>query len=70
MVLKPEGLRTILIFMTYRMISYAILSVTPQVAPQVTPQVRRLVNVLNGEMTRDEIQIVLGLKDRKSFRER
>lgn len=53
-----------------RMILDAIMSVTPQVAPQVTPQVRKLVNVLDGEMTRDEIQSLLGLKDRKSFRDR
>ncbi|WP_027360479.1 Fic family protein [Desulforegula conservatrix] len=53
-----------------RMISDAIMSVTPQVAPQVTPQVIKLVNVLDGEMTRDEIQNSLSLKDRKSFRTR
>ena len=38
--------------------------------PQVTPQVWRMLNVLKGEMTRDEIQNALDLKDRKSFRER
>lgn len=43
---------------------------TPQVAPQVTPQIKRLLEVLAGEMTRDELMGVLGLKDRKSFRER
>ena len=43
---------------------------TPQVAPQATPQVKRLLAVLTGEMTRDELQTALGLKDRKSFRER
>lgn len=53
-----------------RMISDAILSLTPQVAPQVTPQVGRMIDVLKGEMTRDEIQNALGLKDRKSFRTR
>lgn len=50
--------------------SDAIMSVTPQVAPQVTPQVVRMIDVLKGEMTRDEIQNALGLKDRKSFRTR
>jgi len=30
-----------------------------------TPQVKRLLKVLQGEMTRDELQIKLGLKDRK-----
>ena len=38
--------------------------------PQVTPQVKRLLASLIGEMTRDELQRALGLKDRKSFRER
>ena len=43
---------------------------TPQVAPQVAPQVRRLLSVLEGEMSRQEIQQSLGLKDRKSLRQR
>ncbi len=42
----------------------------PQVTPQVTPQVKQLLEVLEGEMLREEIQAMLGLKDRKSFRER
>ena len=42
---------------------------TPQVAPQVAPQVRRLLSVLEGEMSRQEIQQALGLKDRKSLRQ-
>jgi len=46
------------------------ISSTPQVAPQVTPQVRKLLEVLQGEMTRAQIQQNLGLRDRKSFRER
>ncbi len=40
---------------------------------QVTPQVKRLLNVLEergGQMTRDELQRILELKDRTSFRER
>jgi len=45
-------------------------SVTPQVRPQVSPQVNRILEVLHGEMTRMEIQQALGLRDRKSFRER
>lgn len=40
---------------------------TPQVAPQVTPQVERLINALEGEMKRQEIQKELGLSDRKNF---
>lgn len=42
---------------------------TPQVTPQVPPQVERLLAVVNGEMSRQEIQEALGLKDRKSLRE-
>jgi hypothetical protein len=41
--------------------------------PQVTPQVKRLLSVLEerGEaMARDELQRILELKDRTSFRER
>jgi len=45
-------------------------SSTPQVTLQDSPQVRRLLAVLQGEMTRAEIQYKLGLSDRKSFRER
>ena len=43
---------------------------TPQDIPQVTPQVKRLLSVLEGEMSRQEIQQALGLKDRKSLRQR
>lgn len=43
---------------------------TPQVAPPVTPQVRRLLGVLQDEMTREALQAVLDLHDRKSFRAR
>lgn len=53
-----------------RMILEAVSSMTPQVAPQVTPQVEQLLKVLNGEMSREELQVTLGLRDRKSFRER
>jgi len=42
---------------------------TPQEAPQVTPQVGRLLSVLKGEMSRQQIQAALGLKDRKSLRQ-
>ena len=37
---------------------------------QVTPQVARLLVTLTGEMSREEIQRTLGLRDRKSFRQR
>jgi len=53
-----------------RMIIDAILFAAPQVTPQVTPQVKQLLGVMQGEMTREELQNFLGLQDRKSFRER
>ena len=54
-----------------RMILDAVSSAAaPQVAPQVTPQVERLLQTLVGEMSREELQITLGLQDRKSFRAR
>jgi Fic family protein len=53
-----------------RMILDTVESTAPQVAPQVTPQVERLLEVLEGEKTREELQRAIGLKDRKSFRER
>ncbi|SFJ85449.1 hypothetical protein SAMN04488082_10888 [Desulfomicrobium apsheronum] len=42
-------------------------SVTPQVTP---PQVGELLAALRVEMSREALQSALGLKDRKSFRER
>ena len=53
-----------------RMILDAVSSTAPQVAPQVTPQVERLLEVLEGEKTREALQSAIGLQDRKSFRER
>lgn len=52
------------------MLRDAILSATPQVAPQVTPQVAELLRHMVGEMNRAALQDVIGLADRKSFRER
>ena len=43
---------------------------TPQVTPQVPPQVARLLSVLEGTMSRRQIQAALGLRDRKSLRQR
>lgn len=40
-----------------------------QVTPEVTPEVTRLLNVLQGEMGRSELMVMLGLKDEKHFRE-
>lgn len=53
-----------------RMILNAVSAAAPQVDPQVTPQVRQLLEVIQGEMSREELQDVLGLQDRKSFRAR
>jgi Fic family protein len=51
-----------------RMIREAVISVgAPQVTPQVTPQVRRLLQVIVGAMSREELKSKLGLQDRKSF---
>ena len=52
------------------MLRDAIQASTPQVIPQVTPQVAELLRHIAGEMSREELQAMLGLADRKSFRER
>ncbi len=52
-----------------RMVLNAVSSATPQVDPYVTPQVKALIEAISGEMSRDELQTALSLKDRKSFRE-
>ena len=39
--------------------------VTPQATPQATPQVEKLLGVLQGEMSREQIMNALALKDRK-----
>lgn len=52
------------------MIFDAVVTSTPQAAPQVTPQVGKLLLVINGEMSREELQDLLHLQDRKSFRAR
>ena len=43
---------------------------TSQEVPQDTPQVRRLLSVLAGKMSRQDILRALGLRDRKWLRER
>jgi Fic family protein len=48
----------------------ACASNTPQDTHQETPQVIKLLKVLQGEMSREQLQLTLKLKDRKSFRER
>ena len=42
----------------------------PQVTPQVAPQVGQLLQVVKDAMSREELQNLLQLQDRKSFRER
>lgn len=42
---------------------------TPQVSPQVSPQVKRLIAIINGEMSKEELMIILALKDAKNFRQ-
>lgn len=54
------------VFMLAR-IREAVVAAPPQVAPQVTPQVLQLLKALRGEMSRDDLQLALGLSDRKSF---
>ena len=52
-----------------RMIRIAVASLsTPEVTPYVTPEVRKMLSILKGEMSRKEIQQILGLKDEKHFR--
>ncbi|APC96543.1 Fic family protein [Francisella frigiditurris] len=53
------------------MLSIAIREINPQVEQQVSPQVKKLIEVLKDkELTRQELQNKLKLKDRKSFVER
>jgi ATP-dependent DNA helicase RecG len=40
-----------------------------QLTPEVTPEVKKMLSIMQGEMTRGEIQGKLGLKDEKHFRE-
>ena len=57
-------------FIAYMLDTILAAILTPQESPQVTPQVGRLLSVLNGEMSRQNILHALGLRDRKSFRQR
>ena len=53
-----------------RMIHAAASASAPQVGPQVSPQVRRMLKIIQGEMTREAMQGALDLRDRQSFRKR
>ncbi|MCW5589032.1 MAG: hypothetical protein KIT27_05140 [Legionellales bacterium] len=39
------------------------------ITEQVTPEVKKLLTILQGEMSRAELMVALGLKDEKHFRE-
>lgn len=52
------------------MLKMILSALTTSATPQVAPQVARLLAVLIGDMSREEIQSNLGLQDRKSFRDR
>ena len=52
-----------------RMILDAVTATAPQLTPHVTPQVGKLLLALQGEMSREALQSILGLRDRKSFHE-
>lgn len=54
--------------MTFPAVGQVTPHVTPQVTPHVTPQVEHLLGIFNGEHTRQELQVLLGLSDRKNFR--
>jgi len=54
-----------------QMILDTVTTSTPEVAPEVTPEVApevRLLSVLAGEMTRQQLKEALGLKDDEHFR--
>lgn len=59
-------------FITFmlEMIHDAVVSAAPQVTPSVTPQVEQLLLSMKGEMSREVLQGLLQLQDRKSFRDR
>ncbi len=50
-----------------RMIVDTLSNLTPEVAPEVTPEVK-LLSVLDGEMSRQQLKVALGLKDDEHFR--
>ena len=64
-----NGESSVFIEFMLRMILRAVTSLsTPEVAPYVTPEVGKMLSILKGELTRKEIQQILGLKDEKHFR--
>jgi hypothetical protein len=51
-------------------IEFMLRMILEAVSSAVTPQVERLLEVLVGDMSREDLQTAIGLQDRKSFRER
>ncbi|MBU1054803.1 MAG: Fic family protein [Proteobacteria bacterium] len=65
-----DGESSVFIAFMLRMILDAVKSLsTPEDAPEVTPEVKKILSIIDGEMTRKQIQEKLGLKDEKHFRE-
>ena len=52
------------------MLQMILSAIKQALIPQVTPQVRMLLKAVTGEVSREQLQLALGLQDRKSFRER
>lgn len=52
------------------MLSMIKKAISPQVTPHVSPQVEALLRCIVGEISREQIQQKLDLKDRKSFNNR
>ena len=56
-------------FMLNRILEAVQTLLTPGVTPDVTPEVKKMLSIMDGEMTRRQIQKKLGLKDEKHFRQ-
>lgn len=66
-----NGESSIFIEFMLRMILHAVKHLsTPEVNPEVTPEVKKMLLIMDGEMTRKQIQAKLGLKDEKHFRKK
>lgn len=67
---KPVFMEQIDCFeLTIPLVAKSKAQVTPEVTPHVTPEVVSMLRILEGEMSRVEIQEILLLKDEKHFRE-
>lgn len=56
-------------FMLEMILEAMSVTFAPEVTPFVTPEVEKMLKILNGEMSRSELQSELGLKDEKHFRQ-